>query len=104
MVIVSARAPRSLARGRVAAVVAGFLDQGFGLGEMLAGLDAVAVAEGEAGGGEVVVGEVESHAGARGDAEDFVEVLGRAAGEEGERQIVDCPGAARRKSTAWSRW
>jgi hypothetical protein len=61
---------------------------------MLAGLGAVAVEEGEAGGGEVVVGEVESHAGTGGDAEDFGEVLGRATGEEGERKIVELARAA----------
>jgi len=51
----------------VAAVVAGFVDECFGLGEIALG--------------EVVVGEVETHAGACGDAEDFVEVSGCAARE-----------------------
>ena len=49
---------------------------------MLAGLGALADGEGAAGHGEVVVGEMEPHAGAGGDAEDFVEVVGRAASEE----------------------
>src|SRR5205807_2506866 len=50
--------------------------------------------EGEACGGEVVVGEVEAHAGAGGDAEDFVEVMGRAAGEERAGEMVKGSGAA----------
>jgi hypothetical protein len=73
----------------VAAVIAGLLDQDFGFFEMRVGFGAVAVAEGEAGGGEVVVGEVEPHAGASGDAEDFFEVVGRAAGEEAEGKIAE---------------
>ena len=51
----------------VAAVVAGFVDERFGFFEVFEG----AVA---AGHGEVVVGEVEAHAGAGGDLVDFGEV------------------------------
>ena len=50
-------------------MVTGFVDEALGLGEIALG--------------KVVVGEVEAHAGAGGDAEDLVEVSGRAAGEEG---------------------
>ena len=64
----------------VAAVVAGFIDQRFGFGEIADG--------------EMVVGEVELHAGAGGDAKDFVEIAGRAAGEEGARKVVECPRTA----------
>ena len=59
----------------VAAVVAGLGDQGFGFEEVIAGFVV-------AGHGEVVVGEVKTHAGSCGDAEDFVEVVRGAAGEE----------------------
>ena len=69
-------------------MVAGLVDEGFGLFEMRAGLVAIASGEGEAGGGEVVVGEVKPQAGARRDAEDFVEIVGRAPGEEGEWKAV----------------
>src|ERR1017187_9264146 len=65
---------------RVAAVVAGFLDQAFGLCEIAAG--------------EVVVGQVEPHAGAGGDAEGFFEVVRRAAGEEGAGEIVELSSTA----------
>ena len=41
----------------VAAVVAGFLDQGCSPFDMIAGFGGAAVAEGEASGGQVVVGE-----------------------------------------------
>jgi hypothetical protein len=58
---------------------------------MVEGFGTVAVAKGESGGGEVVVGEVETHAGSGGDAEDFVEILKRAAGEQGERQVLELP-------------
>ena len=58
---------------------------------MPASLVAVAVGGGEAGGDEVVVGEVEPHPGAGTDAEDFVEVVGRAAREEAEGKVVECP-------------
>ena len=66
---------------RVAAVVAGFLDEGGGFFEVL--LRVVT-----AGHGEVVVGEVELHEGPAGDAVDFREVGVGGAGEEGEGEIV----------------
>ena len=56
---------------------------------------AVAVREGEAGGSNVIVGEVKPHAGARRDSEDFVEVAERAAGKESEGQVVKLTGAAK---------
>ena len=65
-------------------MVAGLVDEGFGFFEMRASLGAIASGEGKAGGGKVVVGEVEAHARAGGYAKDFVEVVWRAAGEEGE--------------------
>ena len=77
----------------VAAVVAGLGDQGFGLVEVVEGLGAVGGEE-VAGHGEVVVGEVESHAGAGGDLEDFLEVVGGSSGEEGAREKVEWAGAA----------
>jgi hypothetical protein len=64
----------------IAAVVAGGVDEGFGFGEVALG--------------EVVVGEVEAHPGAGGDAEGFFEVVGRAAGEESERKVVEVCGVA----------
>jgi len=83
------RVPRGVSRVGIAAVVAGFLDQRFGLFEMLAGFGAVAVTESEAGGGEVVVGEVEPHTGAGRDAEDFVDVTGLTAGEEAPDEEIE---------------
>ena len=68
-------------------MIAGFGDQAGGLFEMVAG--AVAARH-----GEMVIGEVETHAGAGGDAEDIVEVAGRAAGEEGAGKVVDLARAA----------
>jgi hypothetical protein len=62
---------------------------------MLAGLSAVALAEGEAGGCQVVVRDEEPHARAGGNSEDFVEVVRRAAGEEGKGKIVDAGGATK---------
>src|ERR1039457_5387187 len=64
----------------VAAVVAGFVDEALGFGNVFRG--------------EVVVGEVESHAGARGDGVDFFEVVRGAAGEEGTGEVVELAGAA----------
>src|SRR5271157_1475867 len=64
----------------VAAVVAGGVDEGFGFGEVAAG--------------EVVVREVEAHAGAGGDAEGFFEIVGRAACEEAEGKVVESSRAA----------
>ena len=61
-------------------VVAGFVDQFFGLGQ-------VALCE-------AVIGEKEAHAGAGGDAEDFVEVAGGGAGEEGAGEVVELSCAA----------
>jgi hypothetical protein len=62
------------------AVVAGFVDQAFGLGQIALG--------------EVVVGEVQPHAGAGGDAENFIEVRVGAAGEEGPSKKFDGARAA----------
>ena len=61
----------------VAAVVAGFVDEAFGFGEIAFG--------------EVVVGEEEAHAGTGGDAEHFFEIVVGAAGEKGEGQIEELP-------------
>lgn len=61
-------------------MVAGDVDEGFGFGEVALG--------------EVVIGEIEAHAGAGGDAEGFVKVVGRAAGEEGSGKVVECSCAA----------
>src|SRR5579863_2455589 len=63
----------------IAAVVDGFVDEAFGFGEVAFG--------------EMVVGEVKAHAGAGGDFEDFLEVVGSAAGEMGEGKDVERPGA-----------
>ena len=76
----------------VAPVVAGFLDETLGFCEMLAGLVTVVVCEGRAGRGKVVVSQMKSHAGPSGDSEDFFEVVGLAASQEGERKVFQLPG------------
>ena len=78
----------------VAAVVAGFVDEDFGFGEMLVGLGCVSVFDGFTRGDQMVVGEMEPHAGARGDAKDFFEIAGRAAGEHGAGKVVEVPSAS----------
>ena len=75
-------------------MVAGFLYQGFSLFEMSASLGAVGTRESEATGSEVVVGEVKAHAGARGDMQDFVEVVVIAASKKSERKHVELSSAA----------
>ena len=59
----------------IAPVVAGFVDQAFGLREIA--------------GDEVVIGEEEPHAGTSGDAKGLVEIVGRAPREEGAREVVE---------------
>jgi len=61
-------------------MVAGLVDQTLGFGEVALG--------------EVVVREEELHAGASGDAEDFFEIVGSAASEEGEGKAVQLSCAA----------
>jgi hypothetical protein len=57
-------------------MVAGLVDQTLGFGEVALG--------------EVIVGEKELHAGAAGDAQDFLEIVVRAASEEGAWKVVKC--------------
>src|ERR1051326_5318761 len=61
-------------------MVAGFVNESLGFGDVALG--------------EVVVGEVESHAGARGDGVDLFEVVRSAAGEEGVGEELKRAGAA----------
>ena len=78
----------------VAAVVAGGLDEVGGFLGVFAGFGLVAVGEVERGLFQVVVGEVEAHAGTGGDFVHFVEVVLGAAGEEAEREEFELSGAA----------
>src|SRR5262245_22645632 len=70
-------------------MVSRFLNQDFGFFEVGAGCTVVARRESIACGDEVIVGEVKAHAGAGGDAKGFVEIVGSAAGEEGERELLE---------------
>ena len=67
-------------------MIAGFVDESRRFFEMLAGAM-------EASHGEVVVGQVKSHTGAGRDGVGFFEVEWCAAGEEGERQVIELAGA-----------
>src|SRR5689334_2751455 len=69
-------------------MVASVVDERVGLCEVLVGLSLVAVAESEAGGSEMVVGEVESHVRAARDTVGFIKITRRATGEKGEGEIV----------------
>ena len=75
-------------------MVAGFGDEVGGFGVVGTGFVVAAFAEVEAGLGEVGVREVEFHAGAGGDFEDFIEVVLGATGEEAEGEIFKLARAA----------